>query len=97
MEAAHAHAAAQRGAGELAQRGRMIYLTACTACHNGNPRVAGALGPDVFGSSLELLTARIMGAKYPAGYKPKRPSHTMAPLPHLRAEIPALHAFLNQP
>jgi mono/diheme cytochrome c family protein len=81
----------------LAARGRAIYLTACISCHNPNPKLPGALGPEVYGASLPLLTARILTATYPPNYKPKRPSHTMAPLPHLRAEIPALHAFLNSP
>ena len=81
----------------LLARGRAIYLTACISCHNVNPRLPGALGPEVYGASLPLLNARILTGTYPPGYKPKRASGTMAPLPHLRAEIPALHAFLNAP
>lgn len=94
MEAAHAQAAS-RVSTDLVARGRTIYMTSCTACHNADPKRAGALGPDVYGSSLELLTTRVLGAGYPPGYKPKRGSRTMAPLPQLRGEIPALHAFLN--
>jgi mono/diheme cytochrome c family protein len=83
-------------AGADPARGRVIYQTQCIACHNSDPKKAGALGPDVFGSNLELLEARIMRAQYPEGYKPKRETHTMVPLPHLKADIPAIQAYLNQ-
>ena len=77
-------------------RGRTIYTTQCTACHHSDPHKSGTLGPDVFGSSLELLEARITHANYPKDYTPKRPTHTMAALPHLTKEdITALHAYLN--
>ena len=78
-------------------RGRSVYMTACMACHNSDPKVDGVLGPPVYGSSLELLTARIMTATYPPGYTPKRPSKTMVALPHLKDDIDAIHAYLNAP
>lgn len=79
----------------LLKRGRMIYQTNCTACHHSDPNKAGSLGPEVFGSSLELLEARIMRGTYPEGYKPKRDTKSMVPLPHLEKEIPALFQYLN--
>lgn len=79
----------------LVARGRTAYLTHCTACHNSDPARDGSLGPAVWGSSLELLRARILRAEYPAGYTPKRPSHQMVPLPHLQDQIGAIHAFLT--
>lgn len=83
------------GLSDLAKRGRAIYSTQCIACHNSDPHLAGALGPEVFGSSKELLEARILRAEYPAGYKPKRETHSMVPLPHLKPELDAIHAYLN--
>lgn len=80
---------------ELVSRGHAIYQTNCTACHNADPRQAGSLGPDVYGSSKSLLEARILRADYPPDYKAKRMTHVMNPLPHLKNEIDALHAFLN--
>ena len=80
---------------ELADHGRVIYQSSCIACHNSDPRKPGAVGPEVFGSSQELLEARIMSAKYPDGYKPKRDTHQMQPLPQLKNEIPALFQYLN--
>ena len=78
-------------------RGKAVYISNCTSCHNSNPKYPGSLGPDVYGSSKELLTARILHAKYPEGYKPKRSSNAMPALPHLANDIDALAAFLNQP
>jgi mono/diheme cytochrome c family protein len=79
----------------LVTRGRVIYSTNCTACHHQNPKLPGSIGPDVYGSSLELLTARMLKAAYPAGYTPKRSTAQMVALPHLEKEIEALHQYLN--
>jgi mono/diheme cytochrome c family protein len=94
MEKAHGQAAQERK-DDLVKQGRMVYQTNCTACHNSNPRQAGSLGPDIWGSSKDLLEMRVMSSSYPPGYKPKRTTHAMAPLPHLRTQLDALHAFLN--
>ena len=81
----------------LYSRGKAIYQGNCIACHHSNPRMAGPIGPDVWGSSKELLEARILRAEYPAGYKPKRETHVMQALPQLKGEIDALHVYLNNP
>jgi mono/diheme cytochrome c family protein len=79
----------------LVARGRTVYQTSCTACHSTNPKVAGSVGPELWGSSLELLTLRVLDTKYPPGYTPKRTTSQMAPLPQLKPDIPAIHAYLN--
>ena len=78
-----------------AERGKVVYATNCTACHNADPAKAGSLGPDLKGSSRELVEARVMRAEYPAGYTPKRTSTLMQPLPKLEADIDALAAYLK--
>jgi mono/diheme cytochrome c family protein len=80
-----------------AERGRSVFASHCTACHNMNPKAEGVLGPSVHGSSLELVEARVVRAAYPEGYTPKRNTKVMVPLPMLKDEIQALHAYLNQP
>jgi len=80
---------------QLIARGRLVYQTNCTACHAPDPRIAGALGPDIAKSSLELIESRVLKTEYPSGYKPKRTTHIMQPLPQLKTDIPALHAYLN--
>ena len=77
-------------------QGRIQYQTQCTACHNTDPKKPGSVGPEVFGSSKELLEARILRAQYPPGYLPKRKTHLMAPLPHLKTAIDSIFIYLNQ-
>lgn len=80
---------------ELVAAGRSTYMANCIACHAMDPKIDGALGPAVAGSSLELLEARIMRGEYPEGYTPKRPSRVMVPLPHLEPRLPELAAYLQ--
>jgi len=82
---------------DLATRGKQIYQSTCIACHNSDPKKSGSLGPEVYGSSLELITARVMRAEYPAGYKPKRSTKVMAALPQFKNDLSALAAYLNSP
>lgn len=86
---------ASRPLSALESRGKASYLSNCIACHNQDPRLVGSIGPEVSGSSLELLEARVIHQKYPPGYKPKRTSGLMPALPFLAPDIPALHAYLN--
>ncbi|MDD4976510.1 MAG: cytochrome c [Bacteriovorax sp.] len=79
----------------LESRGKSAYLANCTACHNPDPRLVGSIGPDIAGSSLELITARVLHQSYPPGYKSKRKSSLMPALPFLERDLPALHAYLN--
>ncbi len=81
---------------EAAQRGRAVWVANCTACHASDPAKAGALGPDVAGSSRELLELRVVRGEYPPGYTPKRSTTAMVALPHLADSIDDLYAFLNE-
>ncbi len=84
-----------KAVGQLVARGRGIYVSTCTACHNSDPTKDGSLGPAIHGSSRELIEARIMRAAYPDGYAPKRPTKAMPAMPHLKNEIDALYFYLN--
>ncbi|MCE3259886.1 MAG: cytochrome [Bacteroidetes bacterium] len=88
-------AAASSSEEQLVARGQTIYKMNCIACHNPDPAVEGPTGPSIKGSSLELVQLRVLKAQYPEGYKPKRDTKVMPPLPHLEKEVPAIHAFLN--
>jgi mono/diheme cytochrome c family protein len=79
----------------LENRGKSVYMGNCIACHNQDPQLVGSVGPNISGSSLELVTARILHQSYPPGYKPKRPTGLMPALPFLESDIPAIHAYLN--
>lgn len=78
-----------------AERGRSVYGAQCIACHNPDPAKSGPLGPELKGSSAELLRAKVVQGAYPPGYTAKRPTKVMQPMPHVAEDIPALAAFLN--
>ena len=84
-----------RSPAELAQAGRGTYNANCIACHSMDPRQDGALGPAVAGASPELIEARVIRGEYPAGYVPKRDTKVMIPLPHLKAKLPEIAAYLG--
>ncbi len=83
------------GDGSPAARGKQVYLAQCIACHNSDPSKDGPLGPAIKGSSRELIEARVLRAAYPPGYKPKRGSSIMKPMPQLAPAIDDLAAFLK--
>lgn len=88
------------GTSELAQlvsRGKSAYVANCAACHNLDPRKDGAVGPAVAGASLLLIERRVLFGDYPPDYQPKRKSRLMVALPHLKDQLPALHAYLSLP
>jgi mono/diheme cytochrome c family protein len=80
---------------EAIERGRRSYLANCTACHNNDPALPGAIGPEIAGSSRELIEARVLRAEYPPGYTPKRSSHAMVAMPFLKDSIGDLAAYLG--
>lgn len=82
---------------KLISQGKGLYVTNCSACHNQNPAVDGAVGPAVKGSNFELLKARIVSGAYPPGYTPKRTSQIMTRLPLNDDQIRGIEAFLNAP
>ena len=79
----------------LAQEGQRIYANVCTACHHGNPNLAGAPGPAIANSSRALLEARVVHGTYPPGYTPKGAGGVMPVFPALAGKIDALHAYLE--
>ena len=83
------------GGTDLVASGRKAYVANCTACHNPDPTRDGTMGPAIAGASLELLEARVLRAEYPPGYTPKRDSKLMPAQPFLKAELPALAAYLG--
>ncbi len=80
---------------DLVKKGKAVYSTNCTACHNADPKQDGSLGPAVYKSAKDLIEARVMKGEYPKNYKPKRDTKIMQPLPQLKNDIEALAAYLN--
>jgi mono/diheme cytochrome c family protein len=78
-----------------AARGEKIYKNICATCHGVDPNHDGTVGPAIAGSSLELVEAKVLHGEYPPGYKPKRETSLMTPLPHLKQYVPDLAAYLQ--
>lgn len=95
LAAAVAGCSGQEALGPEAERGRQVYLAQCTSCHSPDPAKDGPLGPAAKGSSRDLLDARLLRGAYPPGYKPKRPSAVMQPMPHLGGSLDDLAAYLR--
>jgi mono/diheme cytochrome c family protein len=77
------------------EKGRALYTANCAVCHNADPNQSGPLGPPIAGAPRALVEARVLHATYPPGYKPKRASRVMQPLPWLAPNIDQLTAFLD--
>ncbi|MBM9576800.1 cytochrome c [Leptospira sp. 201903070] len=82
---------------KLLTQGKGLYVANCSACHNQNPALDGAVGPAIQGSNFELLKARIVSGAYPPGYTPKRSSQLMTRLPLNDEQIRSIEAYLNAP
>jgi len=78
-----------------AERGRQVYVSQCTACHAFDPLQPGPVGPEIKGSSRELLEAKVVRGSYPPGYRPKRATAVMPPQPQLARDIDTLAAYLK--
>lgn len=75
--------------------GRKAYVANCTVCHNTDPAKEGSIGPAIAGSPPALVEARVLRAEYPPGYTPKRESRLMPAQPFLKADVPAIAAYLQ--
>jgi mono/diheme cytochrome c family protein len=81
---------------DAAKRGKLVYDGVCIACHNPNPALDGSIGPANAHAPRALVEARVLRAEYPPGYKPKRESHAMPPMPQLADKIDDLTAYLAE-
>jgi mono/diheme cytochrome c family protein len=78
-----------------ASEGAALYKTRCASCHNVNPTKPGSIGPDLTGSSLELITLKTQKRQYPAGYKPKRKTRIMPQIKLSEKQLKSLHEYIN--
>lgn len=80
-------------------KGKRLYMANCLQCHNRDPNKRGPIGPEIVDAPLEVMTSKIMTSRYPdplpAGFVPKRKSRAMRPIPKLKEDIPAIHAWVQ--
>lgn len=77
------------------QDGKSLYTSKCIKCHNQNPTKPGVIGPDIAGSSLELITLKTQKKQYPSRYTPKRKTKIMPIIKLSDVEIKKLHDYIN--
>jgi len=78
-----------------ASEGSALYKTRCASCHNVNPTKPGSIGPDLAGSSLELITLKTQKRQYPVGYKPKRKTRVMPQIKLSERQLKSLHDYIS--
>ena len=81
------------------EKGKRIWLTTCTQCHNRDPNIKGSIGPETVDAPIEVMTSKVMTGKYPeplpAGFVPKRKTKAMRPLPQFKNDIASIHAYVQ--
>lgn len=80
-------------------KGRRLYLSNCISCHNRDPNMKGAVGPEMVDAPIEVMTSKVMTGKYPdplpAGFVPKRKTKAMLKIVKLEKDIPSIHAWVQ--
>jgi len=77
-------------------RGETLYKAKCLSCHNANPTQIGALGPEIAGSSYELIKQKTQNRTYPKGYVSKRKTNIMPKIPLSNEDMLALEEYLGK-
>ncbi|MGE3610419.1 MAG: cytochrome c [Bacteriovoracaceae bacterium] len=81
------------------EKGKRLFLSNCTSCHNKDPNFKGSIGPELVDAPLDVMTAKVTTGRYPeklpAGFIPKRKTKLMRPFPHLKNDVPSIHAWIQ--
>lgn len=80
-------------------KGKRLYMSNCLQCHNKDPNIKGAIGPEIVDAPLEVMVSKVMTSNYPnplpPGFVPKRKSHAMRAIPKLKDDIPLIWAYVQ--
>jgi mono/diheme cytochrome c family protein len=81
------------------QKGKEIYLSTCTKCHNKDPNVKGPIGPELVDAPVEIMAHKVEKGRYPevlpAGFVPKRKTNQMIKQPQHLKDVPSIHAYIQ--
>ena len=80
-------------------KGKEVYLSTCIKCHNKDPNVKGAIGPELTDAQLEIMQAKVANGRYPdvlpEGFVPKRKTKQMIKQPQALPDVPSIHAYVQ--
>jgi mono/diheme cytochrome c family protein len=86
-------------AGPDLERGKKIWTTTCNQCHNKDPNLKGAVGPETVDAPLEVMIHKVTTGRYPdvlpPGFVPKRKTKAMKAFPQLEKDVPSIHAYIQ--
>ncbi len=81
------------------EKGKAIYTTTCIKCHNKDPNIKGAIGPEMVDAPLEVMVAKVSTGRYPEklpeGFVPKRTTKQMTKFPAHVPDVPSIHAYVQ--
>lgn len=81
------------------EKGKEIYLSTCIKCHNKDPNIKGAIGPEVVDAPIEVMHAKVATGRYPEvlpeGFVPKRTTKQMTKFPAHVPDVPSIHAYVQ--
>jgi mono/diheme cytochrome c family protein len=89
-----------QGSGDpILDKGQKVYLANCISCHNKDPNIKGAVGPEIVDAPMEVMMHKVVTGRYPdklpAGFVPKRDTKLMRKFPKLEADVSAIHAWVQ--
>jgi mono/diheme cytochrome c family protein len=81
------------------EKGKTLFMSNCISCHNKDPNIKGAIGPELTDAPLEVMMVKVKTGRYPdvlpAGFVPKRKTKQMRKFPNLEKDVPSIHAWIQ--
>lgn len=81
------------------EKGHKLFQIHCISCHNKDPNMKGAIGPELIDAPLDLMKIKVVTGRYPEvlpkGFVPKRKTKQMKKFPKLEADVPSIHAWIQ--
>lgn len=81
------------------ERGRKVWITTCNQCHNKDPNIKGAIGPEVVDAPIEVMLHKVETGLYPdplpPGFVPKRKTKAMRPLKQHVKDVPSIWMYVQ--
>ncbi len=80
-------------------KGKKFYYSHCISCHHKDPNLKGVIGPEITDVPFEVFSTKVLTGKYPEilplGYKAKRKTKLMRPLPNVKNDLKLLYSWIQ--